>query len=1250
MDKTSSKISFPTLYNLASPIFQQLCPINPTMKNTIFFILLILLSLGLLPAQTPVLVVPTGHSSYVNSFMASVDGNYFLTLGGEGLIKLWNKEGKELRTIRTADYQYSEVQLSPDNQHILAFDKLGNKAAWVLDIASEAEIFTLDGHTAPLWCATYSPDGTMIATCSDDSTAILWDARNGALLYRFSGNFGKVVSTFFSPNGKWLATLSWDREKTIRIWETASGKLLRELKTNGDLPSTGEFSPDGKTLAVVAGGRDLSIALWSVESGEKIRDMDGYLLRFSPDGQWVAVFQDNAAHLYQSKQLDGKPVRTLRATLAPSDLFTVNTALSGYFMSDSKSMLINANYGVPEVYDIETGRLKRRLKGYALPVQCATFSPDAKKIIVGSNSDLLEWDLTRGSLSKHIQGTQGKIQQAQFVPDGQKIITVTEEYTGAIWDANSGKATKPLPATYALMPDIPYEMFPGIPYAGVLAVSPDGQSFVRGHPNGLENPPFLSAWSVSEGSRLDSIYVSNEYRADDAAFSRDGKLVAMAASGGLLVWDLAARKWEELAETIDYNDYTSVAFLDEKRFAAGTIRGKLEFWDAGKKEMIAQDSIPDEYFHDITCSPDQRWIAAAVGNRSIGVWRCDPKEPLQFVTFFEGHDNAVSSVEFSPDSRLLLSSSLDHTVRIWDVETKTEVAKLIHLNQNDWTVTTPSGLFDASPGAMELMYFLMGDEIIELEQLKERYYEPGLLAKIMGLASGELRHVDQFSDLALYPKIEAKIEQNQLNITLVARNGGLGKLSLFVNDKEVAEDVNPQRDLHLRLDLKTYEKYYRSDTLNSISLRAYNADGWLKSHAYRIDYPYVRAKGPGGTGDTRTLGDAKARLFALVVGTADYSGEKLDLKYADQDAAAIAMAITSAGKELFGEGVQVQLFTTGNLAGNPAPANNQISSKTNIKKAFDALAGQARATDVLMLYFSGHGITYGEAEKAQFYYLTKDIASEDLSDPDVRANFTISSNELTDWIKSIPALKQVLIIDACSSGKIVESLAAIGQKDLNPSQVRALDRMKDRTGMFILTGSANNMVSYEASQYGQGLLTYSLLEGMSGLALSPDKRVDVMTLFQYSRDKVPEMAKSINGIQTPTLAFPINGGSFDIGIVNENVKIPLAQVKPVFIRNNFLDEEAIDDVLGLTDALEQNFRKITVRGGQSNIIFVDVKAYENAYSMKGIYQVTGNAVQVRVRLFKGKALVGEEFEVRGRKDDVPGLVGLILARVLGMLR
>jgi hypothetical protein len=114
------------------------------------------------------------------------------------------------------------------------------------------------------------------------------------------------------------------------------------------------------------------------------------------------------------------------------------------------------------------------------------------------------------------------------------------------------------------------------------------------------------------------------------------------------------------------------------------------------------------------------------------------------------------------------------------------------------------------------------------------------------------------------------------------------------------------------------------------------------------------------------------------------------------------------------------------------------------------------------------------------------------------------------------------------------------------------------------------------------------------------------------------------------------------------VKIPLAQVKPVFIRNNFQDDESFDDVLGLTAALAGYFQEITARGAQAELIYVDVPEYENAYSMKGRYKLNGDAVEVRGRLFKGKTAVGE-FQVVGKKSDLQGLVEAIVEKVSGML-
>jgi hypothetical protein len=71
-------------------------------------------------------------------------------------------------------------------------------------------------------------------------------------------------------------------------------------------------------------------------------------------------------------------------------------------------------------------------------------------------------------------------------------------------------------------------------------------------------------------------------------------------------------------------------------------------------------------------------------------------------------------------------------------------------------------------------------------------------------------------------------------------------------------------------------------------------------------------------------------------------------------------------------------------------------------------------------------------------------------------------------------------------------------------------------------------VSYETTQYAQGLLTYSLLEGMKGRALRDGDYVDVGKLFGHAVDQVPELAGKIGGLQHPLVAAP-RGSSFDIG-------------------------------------------------------------------------------------------------------------------------
>lgn len=565
-----------------------------------------------------------------------------------------------------------------------------------------------------------------------------------------------------------------------------------------------------------------------------------------------------------------------------------------------------------------------------------------------------------------------------------------------------------------------------------------------------------------------------------------------------------------------------------------------------------------------------------------------------------------------------------------------EIATMVVVDSTDWVVTTPGGLFDASPGAMrQLHYVVFYDnvyEVIELEQLKTRYYEPGLLQKLLGFSEDRIRPVADFDTVKLYPQIiNPKIHQNHLTLKLKERNGGIGKLSIFINGKEVASEANllprrfegPRYDSVLTFDLMPFQNYLLRDSTNIISFRAYNEEGWLKSRAVNLEY---QAKSPAtkGTGSTESVPSdrlkLRPKLYVVCIGTSEYAGDKLDLSYADQDAIMMAQALQLAGRALHNDNVEVHCLSTSPPPNDSSSASQVIrwhdAKKHQVEGVFQTIQREAKAEDVIVVYLSGHGVTRGGKDETEFYYLTQGVASEDdLSDPATLSAYTISSNELTKWINKIPALKQVLIIDACNSGTVVDNLMG-GTKALNSNQIRALDRMKDRTGLFILSGSASNKVSYEASEFGQGLLTYALLEGMRGREKGD---LDVMELFQYARDKVPELAKSINGIQTPMLGFPREGASFPIGLLPDSIKakIPVGNKKRVIIRSTFLNEDTFTDDLQIAKKLEKIFVEESQKGADAEMIYVDVSSYPNAYALAGLYSTRERKITIKLRLFKG---------------------------------
>ncbi len=340
-----------------------------------------------------------------------------------------------------------------------------------------------------------------------------------------------------------------------------------------------------------------------------------------------------------------------------------------------------------------------------------------------------------------------------------------------------------------------------------------------------------------------------------------------------------------------------------------------------------------------------------------------------------------------------------------------------------------------------------------------------------------------------------------------------------------------------------------------------------------------------------------------------YFGEEIDLKYAAKDAEDITRALQLGARQLFG----VQKSYVYSLTTNRT--KQEYPTKKNILKALEKISATAHPLDVFILYLSGHGINYG-GQDGDWYYLTQDAytaVSTAYNDPSIKNLTTLSSTELVEQVKKIAALKQVLIIDACASGKVLDNLMA--RKDLPSSTLRSLDRMKDRTGMHIITGSTADEVSYEASKYSQGVLTYSLLEAMRGAALRENQYIDVNILFQYAQDRVPVIAAGIGGIQSPRVFSPQGSQSFDIGLLSESDKraIPIAKIKPVYIRSNFQDENELEDVINLGKAVDDALRETSAKGFSADYIFVDVREYPEGCKLIGRYSKENGRIKLKLR-------------------------------------
>lgn len=609
---------------------------------------------------------------------------------------------------------------------------------------------------------------------------------------------------------------------------------------------------------------------------------------------------------------------------------------------------------------------------------------------------------------------------------------------------------------------------------------------------------------------------------------------------------------------------------------------------------------------------------------------------------FTSPDAKVTGVAFSADGRWVFTASWDSRTRVWDAETGAERCSLIGFRDGTWAVVDPDGRYDAShDGHVEGLHWVLGDEVISLEQLQSAYYEPGLLAKI--LEGKPLLQVPDFARIGLFPVALATAPtaaDPRLKIDLENRGGGIGRVVVKIDGTAIATDVRgggadpAAARAHVDVDL-AHHPLLTPGRESTITVEAFNADGSLRSRGIEVRWT------PPGDAET-----APPELWAVVCGISDYHGEALDLRYAAADALAFGAALAASAEGLFGAG-HVHVATLATEGGATAP------TRAHLEAALEA-ARAARRDDVFVLYLSGHGVTAGTPP--DYCYLTQEASSTDLALAEVRATRAVTAAALEEWLRWIPARKKVLVFDTCRAGEAAKRLGDRGPDA--GDQKRALARVRQALGTYTLAGCAADRVSYEASRYGQGLLTYALLEGMKIGAKEATREGDLleaMGLLSYAMRRVPELARGVGGLQEPQPSVPDLATPIDLGRLTAVTKerIRLAGERPLFVKPAFDLATRPGDPLGLTTQVAAALRTATDEQGQGRVAFVEVDSGEGALRLAGRYAADGARVTVHAYLTRSTAAGDEdvgELDLEGTRDALPALARGLVERALALLR
>jgi WD40 repeat protein len=817
---------------------------------------------------------------------------------------------------------------------------------------------------------------------------------------------------------------------------------------------------------------------------------------------------------------------------------------------------------------------------------------DESLIAASYNGDsIIIWDAIT-SKALHVIKDDFRIHKYDLSRNSKYVTTVFSDNSIRIWNAQTGDLLSTIEADESDIRDCIF--------------SPNSEtimSFAYGGP--------VRLFRVSNGELIREFNVASEgiYQ---AVFNETGSLLATVAfNGETSIWDVNSG---EIISTFisDQREIDFIEFTSNSELLLFSNVTKMVVVEVQTAKIIREFKYPSSANYFATQSPDSRLLFYANREGSIYLYDLNSGAVLHKM---KGQTHQVYSASFSSNNKFLVFSGDNHKTILWDVQTGKIIYTRLQLENNDWLVYDEDYRFDGSPGAIEKLYFTCGLEIIELGQMKDALYVPGLAEKLMNGEDVNYKKLSEIDICGALPLIEKlKEDSSGWQFSIQQRRWPIVRIEIKVDGKIVKtlpfdQFIFIQNMATLDLKRAELEKYFVNGKENKISISAITKENGVEIISRGIDVFVLSEESTD-----------PPQMYMLMIGVNDYKDDALDLRFPVQDARALSNAIEmSASKLLDPENIHVYHVES-------KMENNLVYTtpeRAGVMKALAEIGSKAKANDLLFIFFAGHGVMQGQVDKT-FTFLTADASQIN--------QIGISTNDLKSWLspegpfKMLPN-KTILVYDACNSGQAAKELvAALTRDDDATERQRQIEELGDKSGLFILSASAPNKPAYELPQFGQGILTYSLLYTLKNNPSILDQEVDgngYLNLQKWFLATEQEQSRRMEALGLKQDAQPYGAGNIRLGLVDNELRqsIKLTDEKPLVFCANARDEND-EDPLELKKAINDYFEHALSRGSDSPVAFVSAETPQ-ANVIKLIYSIKKEKVECRILVFKNKIKIQE---------------------------